>query len=182
MTPAFVGDAAATGRQVKRTYGSTEAPTVTTTAAGDDPRPAAMTPPAGRLRRRPRATRPHPGELWVRGPELCAGYDDARHQGGVRRERLVPDRRPGVHRRRGWLTVVGRLKDVIIRGGENVSPPRSRRSSRPTRAASGRRRLAGPDGRAGLAFVVADVSASTWTTAGAGSTATASPRSSGPSG
>jgi acyl-CoA synthetase (AMP-forming)/AMP-acid ligase II len=61
------------------------------------------------------------GELWVRGPELFAGYADE-----------VQTREAT---RRGWfrtgdlarldddlsLTIVGRIKDVIIRGGENIA-------------------------------------------------------------
>ena len=71
----------------------------------------------------------------MRGPELFVGYDDpdatatAVDDGGWFRTgdlAAIDDD--------GWLTIVGRLKDVIIRGGENiVRSPRSRPSSRPTR-------------------------------------------------
>ena len=61
------------------------------------------------------------GELWVRGPELFVGYADplqtraAHARGGWFRtgdRASVED---------GWVTITGRIKDVIIRGGENVS-------------------------------------------------------------
>jgi len=62
-----------------------------------------------------------PGELWVQGPELFSGYVDAAQtaacvtDGWFRTGDLAtldPD---------GWLTIVGRIKDVIIRAGENIS-------------------------------------------------------------
>ena len=88
---------------VKRTYGSTEAPTVTTGHAGDDP-----------IRLRDTDGRPtgdvriHLGpadELWVRGPELFVGYTDpARTAEAIgarrRRRRVVPHRRRRPARRR----------------------------------------------------------------------------------
>ena len=64
----------------------------------------------------------HPGELLVRGPELFVGYDDpvataaAFAEGGWFRTgdlATIDDA--------GWLTIVGRIKDVIIRGGENIA-------------------------------------------------------------
>jgi len=64
-----------------------------------------------------------PGEVLSRGPDLFAGYTDASltadaidadgwyHTGDV-----------GVLDDEGWLTITDRIKDVIIRGGENISP------------------------------------------------------------
>lgn len=120
VTPAFVEQATETfGAYVKRTYGSTEAPTVTTSFAGDPVDRARETDgrPTGEVELRVAAN----GELLVRGPELFAGYADpaqtaAAHARGswFRTGDLgrVDD---------GWLTIVGRLKDVIIRGGENIA-------------------------------------------------------------
>src|SRR5262249_52357677 len=122
VTPAFVHEAsAALGCRVKRTYGSTEAPTVTTSTLDDPPSVAATTDgrPVGVVALRTvlpdgsDAAVDEPGELWVRGPELFVGYDDpsvtaaAFAEGGWFRTgdlaALSAD---------GWLTVVGRLKDV----------------------------------------------------------------------
>ena len=63
-----------------------------------------------------------PGELLVRGPELFVGYDDPAATAAA----FVDD---GWFRTGdlatldddGWLTIVGRIKDVIIRGGENIA-------------------------------------------------------------
>ena len=74
------------GCVVKRTYGSTEAPTIATSRPDDDRR---RRPPQRRsrhrlgatARERPRAGTPkapgESGELWVQGPELFSGYLDA---------------------------------------------------------------------------------------------------------
>jgi cyclohexanecarboxylate-CoA ligase len=132
VTPAFVEETAQIfDCRVKRTYGSTEAPTVTTSTNDDpfekardtdgrpvglvellvtEPETGAVLPPGDR------------GELWVRGPEMFAGYADARqtadviaHGGWFRTGDLA------TVDTEGWLRIVGRLKDVIIRGGENIS-------------------------------------------------------------
>ncbi len=132
VTPAFVEDTARVfDCRVKRTYGSTEAPTVTT-SVDDDPFEKARDTDGravGRVElrvsdpdtggRRPTGAS---GELWVRGPELFAGYADATqneaviaHGGWFRTGDLA------TVDEEGWLRIVGRLKDVIIRGGENIS-------------------------------------------------------------
>src|SRR5207302_1466010 len=121
VTPAFVAQASERlGAVVKRTYGSTEAPTVTTSHAGDPPDRARDT--DGRTVGEVELRVVGGGELWLRGPELFVGYADA-------------DQTRAAHARggwfrtgdlatlddEGWLTIVGRIKDVVIRGGENIS-------------------------------------------------------------
>lgn len=116
---------------VKRTYGSTEAPTVTT-SAWDDPADRARDTDGrvvgdAELRvvdpRSGRTLGPGvPGELELRGPELFAGYADptqtreAMHGTWFRTGDLATVDAGG------WLTIVGRSRDIIIRGGENVVP------------------------------------------------------------
>lgn len=132
VTPAFVRAASATlDCRVKRSYGSTEAPTVTTSTMGDSALRAAETDgrPVGPAELRivdvdsGHAQEPgETGELWVRGPELFAGYDDP----GATEAAFADDGwfrtgDLGVVDAQGWLTIVGRLKDIIIRGGENIA-------------------------------------------------------------
>jgi cyclohexanecarboxylate-CoA ligase len=120
VTPAFVESTASVfGCTVKRTYGSTEAPTVTTSYHGD---------PLDRTRDTDgRATGPvelkiaASDELWLRGPEVCQGYVSMQDT----RSRFTQDGwlRTGDRAtlQDGWLTITGRLSDVIIRGGENIT-------------------------------------------------------------
>jgi cyclohexanecarboxylate-CoA ligase len=104
----FVAEAAeAFGARVKRTYGSTEVPTIVTD--GRTIGPVELKLDAA-------------GQLLARGPEVCVGYVDRAQTA----EAFTAD---------GWfrtgdlatigadgsVDIVGRLKDVIIRGGENIS-------------------------------------------------------------
>ena len=120
VTPAFVADTAERfGATVKRTYGSTEAPTVTTSHAGDDPERARDTDgrPTGTVQ-----VRLGPGdELWVRGPELFVGYTDPDRTAEVVADGWFRTGDVGHLDDDGWLTIVGRIKDLIIRGGENIA-------------------------------------------------------------
>lgn len=126
VTPAFAERAATElGCLVKRSYGSTEAPTVTT-ARNDDPVDRMVCTDGrahGETEVRVGDLAPGAdgeGELFVRGPEVATGYLDPLataaafddgwfHTGDLGR---LED---------GWLTITGRLGDHIIRGGENIS-------------------------------------------------------------
>lgn len=133
VSPAFVeSTAAAFACRVKRTYGSTEAPTIATSGPADSLERARHTDgravgeaeievhdPGTGLRLPPGEA----GELWLRGPEMFVGYADALqtkqvtgNPGGWYRSGDL-----GVVDAEGWLTVVGRMSDVIIRAGENIS-------------------------------------------------------------
>ena len=68
--------------------------------------------------------RGEPGELCTRGYSVMLGLlggprEDRR---GDRRGALDAHRRPGDDGRRRLLNIVGRIKDMVIRGGENVYP------------------------------------------------------------
>jgi cyclohexanecarboxylate-CoA ligase len=131
VAPSMVREgAAAFDCWCKRTYGSTEYPTLTTGRAGDAPERDATT--DGRLigEGELRIVDPQTlvdvapgcsGELLARGPEMFTGYLDAALDANA----FTAD---------GWfrtgdlavfdgeyLTIVDRLKDIIIRGGENIS-------------------------------------------------------------
>jgi cyclohexanecarboxylate-CoA ligase len=105
---AFVAEASrAFGARVKRTYGSTEAPTIITDGHA-----------IGEVELRVDDN----GELLVRGPEVCVGYLDRAQtaeaftsDGWFRTGDLAAIESSGV------IEIVGRLKDVVIRGGENIS-------------------------------------------------------------
>jgi cyclohexanecarboxylate-CoA ligase len=114
----------------KRTYGSTEYPTLTTGRAGDDPERDALTDGVVIGDADVRIVDPAtgddvapgtPGELLVRGPEMFTGYLDPALDatsfvdgGWFRTGDLATY--DGT-----YLTIVDRLKDIIIRGGENIS-------------------------------------------------------------
>ena len=131
VTPAFVEEASERlGAVVKRTYGSTEAPTITTSMATDPLERARETDGRVTSAARLRVSDPElgvalgagePGELWLRGPELFVGYSDpvatrdAIAHGWFRTGDLATVDADG------WLTIVGRIKDIIIRGGENIA-------------------------------------------------------------
>jgi cyclohexanecarboxylate-CoA ligase len=107
VSAAFVERASrAFGARVKRTYGSTEAPTVITDGR-----------PIGPVELRVAGD----GELLVRGEEVCTGYLDPAQtaeaftgDGWFRTGDLAETGADGRYE------IVGRKKDVIIRGGENI--------------------------------------------------------------
>ncbi|HUJ66149.1 MAG TPA: fatty acid--CoA ligase family protein [Acidimicrobiales bacterium] len=133
VTPEFVERArAAFGAVVKRTYGCTEAPTLTTSGPEDgltraretdgratgrdtkirivDPASGVLLPPGAQ------------GEVQARGPELFVGYADAAQTAEAVVDGWFRTGDLGVIDDAGYLTIVGRTKELIIRGGENIAP------------------------------------------------------------
>lgn len=112
------------GAVVKRTYGSTEAPTVATARVGDPPERAWHH--DGRATPGTDLSVDEHGELLVRGPEVCDGYLADDDHGAI-----VPATNDdgwfatgdlaGIDKD-GWLRITGRVGDGIIRGGENIAP------------------------------------------------------------
>jgi acyl-CoA synthetase len=129
--PVALGErAAALGISIIRAYGSTEHPS-TTGCQFDDPADRrhrtdgrALAGVELRLVDQEGAdvSAGSPGEILSRGPDLCLGYTDPAltaaafdadgwyHTGDI-----------GVLDEEGYLTITDRVKDIIIRGGENVS-------------------------------------------------------------
>ncbi len=122
--------AEALGIGVTRVYGSTEHPS-TTGSLPDAPRAKrnrtdGRALPGVELRLVDACGRDvepgEPGEIWSRGPDLCAGYTDP----ALTRETFDADGwyasgDIGVLDADGYLTITDRKKDIIIRGGANIS-------------------------------------------------------------
>ena len=131
VSPALVREATSRlGCCVVRTYGSTEMPTVTAGRPADPIALRAATDGqvigAAQVRVVDDAGDPvaagEAGELQARGPELFLGYLDERLDAAA----MTPDGwfrtgDLGVLDPDGYLTISGRAKDIIIRGGENIS-------------------------------------------------------------
>ena len=156
VTPAFCRRAAATlGAVVKRSYGSTEAPTIATSRFDDPTDRMILT--DGRAFGDARFRVDGSGELWVTGPELARGYLDpadteaAFVEGWFRTGDLATVAG-------GWVTVTGRLGDRIIRSGENISAAEVEQHLEAHPAVRQAAAVAEPDARVGervAAFVVA---------------------------
>jgi acyl-CoA synthetase len=129
--PAAVGErCAALGIEVARSFGSTEHPSIT-----------GSTPDTAHEKRVTTDGRPlpgveirlvdddgkdvapgMPGEIWSRGPELFTGYTDAAAtEAAFSADDWYMTGDIGVLDGDGFLTITDRKKDIIIRGGENVS-------------------------------------------------------------
>ena len=115
------------GCVVKRAYGSTEVPTLTATSFDDpdDRRLGTDGRAIGAAEMRIVDARGHDtveGEIWARSPEVFLGYrNPALDPGAFDEEGWFRTGDLGAVDADGSLRVTGRLKDVIIRGGENVS-------------------------------------------------------------
>lgn len=130
VPPSLIQRADAAGVTAYRSYGSSEHPTVTTGNVADSLGKRAATDgrliAGNELRVVDAYGRDVPpgrdGEILTRGPELFTGYSDA----ALNAAAFWPGRwfRTGDVGRLdadGYLTVTDRLKDIIIRGGENIS-------------------------------------------------------------
>ena len=129
--PRTVGErAAALGISTVRSFGSTEHPSITGCLHADplekrlstDGRP--MPGVAIELRDDDGTIVGHgePGEIWSRGPDCFVGYTDpALTRAAFDADGWYATGDVGVLDEDGFLTIVDRKKDIIIRGGENVS-------------------------------------------------------------
>lgn len=130
VPPSLVARADAAGIVAYRAYGSSEHPTLSCGALDDPLERRASTDgrivPGNEVRVVDEDGRVLPsgeeGELQSRGTELFAGYRDP----ALDAEAFTPDgwfRTGDVGRvdRDGFLTITDRLKDIIVRGGENIS-------------------------------------------------------------
>jgi acyl-CoA synthetase (AMP-forming)/AMP-acid ligase II len=132
VSPEFVSATAeAFGAFVKRTYGSTEAPNITTSTRSDPPERARET--DGRAigsvqlrvvdpETRRQVAAGQPGELLVRGPELFCGYADPAQTAAAMSRGWYHTGDLATLDDAGWLSIIGRLRQLIIRGGENIVP------------------------------------------------------------
>jgi cyclohexanecarboxylate-CoA ligase len=115
---------------VARVYGSTEFPTLSTTGPGDSPHKAAETDGHAISAATCRIVDPTDadvsagvvGELLVKGPEALVGYlDPSDEQGAFTADGWFRTGDLAVSDADGYLTIRGRIKDIIVRGGENIS-------------------------------------------------------------
>jgi cyclohexanecarboxylate-CoA ligase len=119
------------GAVAKRSYGSTEVPTVTTsrnrdplaTRAGTDGAPIG----SAQLLVVDDHGSPLPasseGELYVKGPSILLGYlDPADNLEAFTRDGWFKTGDLARIDAEGYLTITGRVKDLIIRGGDNIAP------------------------------------------------------------
>jgi cyclohexanecarboxylate-CoA ligase len=129
-TDAARAAAARLGCALKRAYGSTEVPTLTATSMDDDERARTETDGRAiggaevRIVKTDGTDAPTggEGEIWGRAPEMFIGYrDPAFDQTTMTADGWFRTGDLGVLDADGFLRVTGRLKDIIIRGGENIS-------------------------------------------------------------
>lgn len=131
IPPEVVTAASALGMNVLRLYGSTEVLMATTNRPGDPPEKLLET--DGRALDHVEiavhdddgnALVGEAGEILVRGPNTCVGFfaDPERTAATFRADGWVRSGDLGVLDADGFLRIVGRKKEIIIRGGLNIAP------------------------------------------------------------
>jgi acyl-CoA synthetase (AMP-forming)/AMP-acid ligase II len=128
--PVSLGErAAALGIAIIRAYGSTEHPSITGSQFADPAdvrhRTDGRAMPGVEVRLLDEDGREVPpgvpGEIVSRGPELCLGYTDPALNVAFDADGWYHTGDIGIMDEDGWLTITDRVKDIIIRGGENLS-------------------------------------------------------------
>ncbi|MFM8305097.1 MAG: AMP-binding protein [Actinomycetota bacterium] len=128
--PAAVAERAeALGIKLLRSYGSTEHPSTTGSSFDDDRAQRNLTDgipmPGVDLKLVDddgTDVGDGPGEIWTRGPDLFVGYTNpALTKAAVDTDGWYATGDIGVRDRHGAITITDRKKDIIIRGGENIS-------------------------------------------------------------
>jgi acyl-CoA synthetase (AMP-forming)/AMP-acid ligase II len=131
VPPRLVDTAGERGVTVLRLYGSTEVLVATWNRAGDelerrrctDGRPLAHVEVEVRDDHGRHALTDSPGEIFVRGPNTCVGFfADPDRTAGTFADGWVRSGDLASIDAAGHLTVVGRRKEIIIRGGLNIAP------------------------------------------------------------
>ncbi len=129
VPPALVARAEARGIISWRTYGSTEHPAITTGTPTDPPEKRRCTDGCPGAGNEVRLVDEHgndvdpgaEGEIVARGPKQFLGYRDASLDGESFLGSWFRTGDLGRFDADGYLVVTDRIKDVIIRGGENIS-------------------------------------------------------------
>jgi cyclohexanecarboxylate-CoA ligase len=118
------------GHGVVSIYGLTEAPYTTFGTVADEEWALATTEgaasPGVEILVTDEEGRPVPagteGEVRIRGPHVCSGYvDESLNAEAFDAEGFFRSGDLGILKEGGYLVVTGRLKDIIIRNGENIS-------------------------------------------------------------
>jgi acyl-coenzyme A synthetase/AMP-(fatty) acid ligase len=131
IPPEIVGAARQHGMNVLRLYGSTELLMVTTNRPGDAIEKLVDTDgrPLDHVELQIRDEENHvvvgePGEILVRGPNTCVGFynDPARTADTFDDDGWVRSGDLGIVDADGFMAIVGRKKEIIIRGGLNIAP------------------------------------------------------------
>ena len=122
VPPEIVRAGADAGINVLRIYGLTEALVVSWNRAGSPLEQAHAHRRAGAARGGARD--PRTGEVMVRGPNVCVGlFDDPERERSIfTDDGWLHTGDAGVLDDEGYLSIVGRKKEIIIRGGLNIAP------------------------------------------------------------